>query len=148
MSRAHELSWCAGFFDGEGYISIVERTTPYKDKIYKGHYLRIGINHVNPEPLIEMQRILGGNFVYDKSSERPSADSFKRKPRYKWLATTAKAAIILIQLLPYFHNKNKAAEIGLELQKTMQIHKKTVTPELFEKRALLKIQLMELNSLD
>lgn len=148
MSRAHELSWCAGFFDGEGYISIVERTTPYKDKIYKGHYLRIGINHVNPEPLKEMQRILGGNFVYDKSSEKQNPDGHNRKPRYKWLATTSEAAEILTQLMPYFRNKNKAAEIGLELQKTMQKNKKSVSEETFLLRASLKTQLQLLNSLD
>ncbi len=148
MSRAHELSWCAGFFDGEGYIGIVERTTPYKDKIYHGHYLRIGINHVAPKPLQEMQRILGGIFVYDKSSEKLSKDGYQRKPRYKWVATTAKAGEILEQLMPYLKNKNKAAAIGLELQRTMQKGKYKVPDSLLCYRALLKTQLMQINSLD
>lgn len=148
MSRAHELNWCAGFFDGEGYISIVERTTPYKDKVYQGHYLRIGINHVAPRPLQEMQRILGGNFVYDKSSEKLSKDGCKRKPRYKWLATTSEAGEILQQLLPYLKNKNKAAEIGLELQGTMGDRGKKTLDSVFCYRALLKQQLMQVNSLD
>ena len=53
MSRTHEVCWAAGFFDGEGYITIQERG--HKD--YVGFYLRIGVNHVAIEPLLELQRL-------------------------------------------------------------------------------------------
>lgn len=149
MSHAHELAWCAGFFDGEGYISIVERNQHYKDKIYIGHYLRIGINHVSPQPLEEMKRVVGGTFVYDKNSEKPGKDGCKRKPRYKWLATTREAGNILVQLMPYLKNKNKAAELALDLQNTMQVSTKRIIPEtLIKYRADLKTKLQLLNSLD
>ena len=60
MSRTHDLAWCAGFFDGEGYVTIQKRNSLVNGKRYEGYYLRIGINHVAVEPLLEMQRVLGG----------------------------------------------------------------------------------------
>ena len=58
MSNAHDLAWCAGFFDGEGFVTIQERKSTVKDKIYRGYYLRIGVNHVAVEPLNELYKIL------------------------------------------------------------------------------------------
>lgn len=144
MSRAHEISWAAGFFDGEGYVSIVERDTKYKDKHYTGHYLRIGINHVNPKPLQEFQRIFGGKLRF----QNPETVVGNRKPRCSWVATTNEASAILKQLLPYMQNKNRATEIGLELQNTMSENKKQLSNETFCYRALLKKELERLNSLD
>lgn len=142
MSRAHEISWAAGFFDGEGYVSIVERETKWKDKIYKGHYLRIGINHVNPKPLQEMQRLFGGKLRF----QNPEKVSGNRKPRCSWVVTTQAAANVLVQLMPYFQNKNNVAELGLELQKTMTTGR--VSDETFSYRAMLKQEIQKLNSLD
>lgn len=144
MSRAHEISWAAGFFDGEGYVSIVERETKYKDKVYIGHYLRIGINHVNPKPLQEFQKIFGGKLRF----QNPDTIIENRKPRCSWVATTSEAGEILKQMLPYFRNKTKVAEVGLELQKTMSVDKKQLSKEIFCYRALLKQELQKLNSLD
>ena len=51
MSVAHEVAWAAGFFDGEGYVTIQYGYTKSPNgKRYHRHTLRIGINHVAPEP--------------------------------------------------------------------------------------------------
>lgn len=148
MSRAHELNWCAGFFDGEGFITIQRRQVRHKDKIYVGHYLRIGINHVAPKPLQEFQRILGGTFVYDKSSERLGKDGFKRTPRYKWHSSCEDAAKILKQMLPYFRNKDKVAALALDFQQTMQENKKKVSEEVYALREKYKQEITLLNAKD
>ena len=140
MSRAHELSWAAGFFDGEGYISIVKRD--YKG--YTGFYIRIGINHVNPDPLKEMVRLFGGSLTY----QNPEKVTGNRHPRTQWKLTTKQAESALIQMLPYFKNKSRAAEIALKLQASIGNHGQKRTVETTIYQALLQDQLKKLNSLD
>ena len=37
MSRTHDVAWAAGFFDGEGYVTIQRRVSKYKDNVYHLH---------------------------------------------------------------------------------------------------------------
>lgn len=143
MSVAHEISWAAGFFDGEGFVSIQKRKHVYKTgKTYTGHYLRIGINHVAPEPLQEMQRLFGGTL---SKSEKVVGN---RKPRWRWQMNCSLAADALKRMLPYFKNKNKAAELGLELHNSMSNSTKELKEELIIYRELLKEKLINLNAQD
>ena len=48
--------------------------------------------------------------------------------------------------MPYLRNKTEVAELGLELQKTMQDHKQKVSDEVVMYRALLKEKIQHLNS--
>lgn len=143
MSRAHDLAWCAGFFDGEGYVTIQRRTSKYKDKVYYSHYLRIGINHVAPEPLLEMCRVFGGKIKLDNHNIVGN-----RKPRHIWMLSCTQAEDALTQMMPYFKNKNKAAELGLELQQTMSKSKENIGEDKHLYRELLKQELQTLNSLN
>ena len=148
MSRAHDLAWCAGFFDGEGWITIQRRNQKYKDKVYESLYLRIGINHVAPEPLHEINRVLGGKLRFDENSPSCSKDGFTRKPRYSWTSSCNEAKEILIQLMPYFKNKTKVAELGIEFQSTMSTDKIKTPDDVLTYRALLKQQISNLNAKD
>jgi len=141
MSRTHELSWAAGFFDGEGYVTIQRRIHP---KGYIGHYLRVGINHVAPEPLIEMQRIFGGRI----EKQNPESVSGNRHPRHRWTLSTSQAAEALKQMMPYFRNKQNVASLALDFQQTIQSNKQKLSEEVYAKRELLKDQITKLNSLD
>lgn len=145
MSRAHDLAWCAGFFDGEGFVTIQKRNSKAKSgKRYESFYLRIGINHVAPEPLYEMQRVLGGTI----RKQEESSVVGNRHARHRWQMSCTQAADALIQMMPYFRNKTAAAEIGLKLQETMQSHKKLVSEELSEYRYSLQQSLQTLNKQD
>jgi len=144
MSLAHDLAWCAGFFDGEGYVTVGTRSTKYKDRVYKGHYLRIGINHVSIQPLLEMQRALGGNIR--KQSENTVVG--KRKARHSWTLSCSQAEIALIKMMPYFKNKNNVASLGLDLQNTMSANKLALSEDIFNIREAIKQQIINLNSLD
>jgi hypothetical protein len=140
MSRTHEVCWAAGFFDGEGYITIQKRG----HKNYIGHYLRIGINHVAIEPLLEMQRLFGGNI----SEQNPEKVIGNRKPRHGWNLSTSKASETLKQLLPYLRNKNKVAALALDFQETIQSNKQKIPDSVVELRESLKTKITALNSLD
>lgn len=145
MSVAHEVAWAAGFFDGEGYVTIQYGYTKAKNgKRYHRHTLRIGINHVAPEPLYEMQRLFGG------SIEKQKIESVKgnRQPRHRWVLNCTNAAEALKRMMPYFKNKQQVAELGLELQATMQTNKQQVSEETLLYRALLREKITHLNSMD
>ena len=140
MSHTHEVSWAAGFFDGEGFINIQKRSHPK----YIGYYLRIGINHVAPEPLIEMQRLFGGTIV----KQNPETISENRKPRHRWVTGTANAAKAIQQMIPYMKNKNKVAALALDFQQTIGPHGQEISEELQKQREFFKSEISRLNSLD
>lgn len=140
MSHTHEISWAAGFFDGEGYINIQKRSHPF----YIGYYLRIGINHVAPEPVMEMQRLFGGTLVKQKKESVTG----NRKPRYKWVTGTANAANALKQMLPYMKNKNRVAALALDFQHTIGPRGKLTSNEIQLFREKTKDEIQRLNSLD
>jgi hypothetical protein len=144
MSVAHEVAWAAGFFDGEGYVTIQHGYSKGPNgKKYFRHSLRIGINHVAIEPLLEMQRLFGGKI----NKQKLNAVSGNRKPRHQWLLNCSNAAEALKRMMPYFHNKQTVAELGLELQSTMGTTKE-VSEDLYLYRSLLKEKIQHLNSLD
>ena len=140
MSYTHEVSWAAGFFDGEGYVTIRERSHPK----YTGYYLRIGINHVAIEPLLEMQRLFGGTI----EKQNPDKVVGNRKPRHRWTTGTSNAAETLKKMLPYMKNKNKVAALALDFQTTIGAHGQKVSDEMQEKRKFFKQEITRLNSLD
>ncbi len=144
MSNAHKLAWCAGFFDGEGFVTIQERKSKVRDKIYKGYYLRIGVNHVAPEPLQELQKVLGGTLR--QQTEHTVVGN--RKRRHSWQLSCQAASDALIKMMPYFCNKNQVAELGIELQNTMGNHGERTTDDLQLYRAMLKHKISTLNAKD
>lgn len=145
MSVTHEVAWAAGFFDGEGYVTIQHGYSKAKSgKCYRRHSLRVGINHVAIEPLLEMQRLFGGEI------EKQILFSVvgNRKPRHRWVRNCSSAAEVLKRLMPYLKNKREVAEIGLELQATMQEDKKTIPEEMVAYRQELREKIIYLNQLD
>lgn len=140
MSRTHKLSWAAGFFDGEGYVVIQKRSHPK----YTGYYLRIGINHVAIEPLLEMQRLFGGTIQKQDSSTVVG----NRKPRHRWVTSTGNAGETLKQMLPYMHNKTKVAGLALDFQATMGLRAVKTSDETQAQREWFKSEITRLNSLD
>lgn len=135
------MAWAAGFFDGEGYVTVGKRS-PYKGK--PSYYLRVGINHVNPEPLEELHEAFGGALEYQK----PSSVKGNRKPRTRWVTNCETAAKVLETLLPYLHNKYAVALYGLELQKTMRFRGGSVPEEIHKKREELRETIIDWNSKD
>ena len=145
MSFTHKVAWAAGFFDGEGFVTIQKRNTKAKSgKRYHSYYLRIGINHVAPEPLEEMLKLFGGTL----RQQTKHTVVGNRKQRHTWQMSCSQAKEALIMMMPYFKNKQKAAELGIELQNTMSDSKVSTSDEINMYRALLKDRLQTLNEMD
>lgn len=144
MSNAHKLAWCAGFFDGEGFVTIQKRNSKANGKYYESFYLRIGVNHVAIEPLKELKRILGGTIRV----QNPDKVIGNRKQRHSWQMSCTQAKEALIKMMPYFRNKSDVAELGIELQNTMGNTGKRTTQGLQIYRAMLKNKISVLNAKD
>ena len=145
MSRTHDVAWATGFFDGEGFVTIQQRNSKAKSgKRYTSYYLRIGINHVAPEPLQEMLRIFGGTI----RQQTKHTVVGNRKQRWSWQLSCNQAKEALVQMMPYFRNKSNVAELGIELQNTMSSTKKQTSDEINLYRALLKDKIQSLNKMD
>lgn len=145
MSRSHRLAWAAGFIDGDGFITIQNRTTKHKDKVYKGHYLRVGACQASILPLEELQNIFGGS-IRPKNSG-PNREGYNRKEQWVWSLSTREASVALKELLPFLIHKRQVALLALEFQDTMQTDKKGVSDEIFEKRTSLQSSIAAINSL-
>ena len=146
MSDTHKLAWAAGFIDGDGFVTIQERNSTVNGKRYRGFYLLLGVNHVAPAPLYELQKLFGGNVVHVKLKK--NYDGFNRKDRYTWKVNCQQAREALLQLMPYLVNKIEVAQLGIDFQNTFTGKVYKVSDELHEHRRNFKIKIMELNSLD
>lgn len=147
MSRSHRLAWAAGFFDGEGYVTIGHRgcISKLNNKRYGGHYLRCGINHVAPEPLHEMQKLFGGKI--NMQSEKSVAGN--RHRRSQWQINTKQAILMLKQVMPFLRNKQKVAALALDYDSTVSSNNtKKISPEIYQIREDIRLKIVELNSND
>lgn len=140
MSRTHEVAWAAGFFDGEGFITIQKRG----HKNYVGHYLRIGVNHVAIEPLLQLQKLFGGNIRKQKQETVVG----NRHARHQWTLSTSAAAEAIKQMMPYFHNKNNVGALALDFQATVGKTGQKVSEENLILRENFKLEITRQNSLD
>ena len=138
MNTKESLIWAAGFFDGEGYVTIQVRGGKYQ-----GHYLRIGVNHVNPDPLYKLQELFGGSVRVQR--KKPTGN---RKRRHEWTLSCKKAAKCLRRMRPYIINKTAPISIGLQLDDSMQEGTGKISDELRELRDSLKLDLQIANAID
>jgi hypothetical protein len=144
MSKSHRLAWAAGFIDGDGFITIQNRNQRVKDKVYVGHYLRVGACQANIKPLEELQKLFGGS-IRPKNSG-PNPEGYNRKEQWIWSLSTKEASDALVQMLPYLLHKKEVAEEALAFQDTMGTTKK-VSEEVFKLRTQIKERITHLNSL-
>lgn len=144
MSKSHRLAWAAGFIDGDGFITIQDRTTKVKDTVYNGHYVRLGCCQASEEPLKELQNIFGGQIKVKNSG--PNKEKYNRKTQYVWTLSTQQACDAIEQILPYLIHKKEVALLALEFQSTMGNYYK-VPEETVVYRCLLKDKIQTLNSL-
>ena len=98
------LIWLAGFFDGEGCITM--------NRIRRGGrvilFPRVVIAQSNPAILSLIQRAVGRGEVYRKQKR-------KWKDPYEWVITGSEAVEVMKCLLPFLRIKREQAEVFLKL---------------------------------
>lgn len=145
MSKSHRLAWAAGFIDGDGFITIQNRKTKYKDKIYTGTYLRLGACQAKQEVLLELQTLFGGA-IKEKNSG-PNRENYNRKQQWIWSLSTKQASEALKQILPFLVHKREIALLALEFQNTMSNTKEKLDDSVVNKRLDLQAKISYINSL-
>lgn len=118
----NDLSYIAGFFDGEGSINLLTR----KRKNWNTEYqLTVAIGQKDGATLDWIKDKFGGN-VY----------LVKRDNSFYWACSNRKAKLFLEQLLPYLQYKKPQAELALTYFDYE--HKKPIPQKELERREKIR----------
>ena len=109
-----EWAWLAGFFDGEGWISLGYQFHKKQDKHY--WVLQIGISNTHAPTMKRVMEIAGeyGTALYPHHRKKPDGSGSRyRRAAWKWSIAAKKAELFLARLEPYLVTKKEQAEIAL-----------------------------------
>jgi hypothetical protein len=118
MSWHYSDQWAAGFFDGEGCVSIVERQ---RTAGFVEHFLSVQIGQNDKRPLIAIQNIYGGAL---DSTIRPNGKTFWRLRLHG-----TKAMAFLHAIEPYCLVKRPEITVALMLREAIGKPGHRSTPE-------------------
>ena len=112
MTRIEQIIWCAGFFDGEGCVSISKPVTRNKaGTSFTAHQLVVIVAQRDRRPLDVFVSLFGGNVRAQKANNGST---------YWYYRLHSHKAVALLQtLLPFLVCKVKAAECALTFQDYM-----------------------------
>jgi hypothetical protein len=102
---AYKIAWAAGFFDGEGSISISRQGTKKADLFY----LRCEVTNTHRGSLEIFQNLFGGQ-IYERALRN------NRKRLYIWRGVGPVGAQMLEDLLPYLVVKKERAVLAISFQ--------------------------------
>lgn len=119
LTRDQWLIWAAGFFDGEGCISIIQHKSTLR------RYLQVTAAQADLRPLRILQALFGGRLKPHKQSTN--------RPVFFWTTSCRQASNALSEMLPYLVVKKDQADCALEFSATIGLGRKA-TPELRQQR--------------
>lgn len=106
-----ELAYLAGFFDGEGSISILRPRAKARSLL-----LHIQVSQIVREPLEMFQSRFGGTIHLTNRGQSP----LSRRPIWAWHAGPRAGAAALQEMLPFLVVKQSQAAIAIEFQSRMK----------------------------
>ena len=141
------IDWAmmAAFIDGEG--SILINTQKNKRGEVRGFYLRVMVANTDVRLMHWLQERFGGTFKDANTAKYYEGKNWKRA--YHWGASAHRGAWILQNCLPYFVMKRDQAELGIQLQDSLEKNSRrgrgrTTSREVHESRQQIKQQLLVL----
>lgn len=111
MSTEIERAYAAGFFDGEGCVSI----TIHQQRSRPGFRLIATVSQDAVEPLHALQEIWGGHVAARKP--RPNG-----KISHMWRTSSRSAVVFLTDIRPYCLVKGEGIDLGLEFAARVDNH--------------------------
>ncbi|MDE2233290.1 MAG: LAGLIDADG family homing endonuclease [Patescibacteria group bacterium] len=120
--ETQDLSYMAGYFDGEGSISLVKRQ---RGKCLE-YFIRISIGQKDGASLDWIKDNFGGTLY-----------NVKRDDSYIWLATNNKAYKVIKLIVPFLKYKQPQVKLAIKFYEECVVpvnRKKGMTPEDREKR--------------
>lgn len=114
------IDWArmAAFIDGEGSILINSRRNTKHATQQAGYYLRVTVANTEMSLIFWLYRTFGGSY-HETNSEKYKTVIPNSKTCYHWNTASARAAWILHNCMPYFIIKTQQAELGIQLQESM-----------------------------
>lgn len=133
LPKEQFLVWCAGFFDGEGCISIRHNS--------RGHSsLQVDLTQCVREILDQVQAEFGGT-VHTRKSVNP-----KWRTAYNLTFQAKTAKYFLEAIYPYLYIKKKQARLALEFYTTVGLSAtKRLPANIIKLRGDIKAQISLLN---
>lgn len=122
-----DKAYIAGFFDGEGCISI-HKGKIYGKSINPYHRLTIHLANINENIIDYFVDFFGG---YKRTNYKCRG---KERPCHYWVISTQKAANFLKLILPYLKIKKEQATIAIEFQSRYSYVSRKVSIEEIETR--------------
>jgi hypothetical protein len=111
MKEECELAYLAGFFDGEGSISLC-RQTKREGRVSKWPVLLVGIGQINPAPLRMFKGRWGGYMLHRKGQNGS-------RPYWTYQVSAVKAESCLRDLQPYLRFKVTEANAALSYREVV-----------------------------
>jgi len=106
-----ELAYIAGFFDGEGSLTIHENGKPSPRGISPNHTLQVSICNTDPLIIMWLHSFFGGALSYRK----PKKASWRNIAQ--WTLRAASTLPFLETIQPFVRMKSEQVEIGIEFQR-------------------------------
>lgn len=108
--KKETLAYIAGFFDGEGSITIHENCKPSPRGLSPNHTMQVSIGNTDPTILAMLHDEFGGSFVPRKLV------STNHRLVYQWIIRARKALPFLVAIRPYLVMKAKQADVAIAFQ--------------------------------
>lgn len=137
MSNKHFIAWAAGFFDGEGSISVLHRKR--KNNRAGWFALHLCVVNTNRDALLALQDQWGGG-IY----ARPPKPN--RRPIFQWHLGDLAAEKFLRDVRPYLRVKAPQATLALEFRSYKQKSPyRFVSREQYDRMGEIAAAIRELN---
>lgn len=135
-----ELAYIAGFFDGEGSVTIHENSKPSPRGKAPNHTLQVSIGNTDPVVLMWIQSIFGGGLGF-RRNVRENERKFAQ-----WVIRAASALPFLEAIRPFLRMKCDQVAIAITYQRSKSRRgPKAVTSQVIEWREAQRQTIRGLN---
>jgi hypothetical protein len=122
-----DLAYIAGFFDGEGSITIHHNCKPSPRGKSPNHTLQVSIGNTNPEVLYYLRNLFGG-LLSIRHTTKPNHRNVAQ-----WTIRTSQSLPFLEAIRPYVRMKREVIDIAIGFQRTKSMR----GPRIIDERTLL-----------
>ncbi len=133
-----DAAYAAGFFDGEGCISIaLQRGATSRGKHYpnvRRYFLSVSLSQNDPTPIHWLVERFGGKCQFKRGKISYSDEQYER---YDWHIRTNEALIFLRMVRPFLLVKAEQADIAFEFAETVEWSRRKTPLHVQEKRIVL-----------
>ena len=144
------LAYLAGFFDGEGHVSLRRHSTKkrYKNgtvRVYDRVSLQVSASQNTREPLNLFQEEFGGSLTHVRAKRSYDAGLYNR---WNWVVSTAAAVVAIKLMRPYLVVKASQADLALAFAETVSksCGRHGHGPEMMAKRTEMAVKMKELRA--